>query len=67
MVGTAGVQDGTSNGTSNGTSLTNRNLNGSVEDKDATLEKNRLNPHVNIFLTISLKKIECTQIYKLTN
>lgn len=41
MVGTAEIQDA-----SNGTSLTNRNQNGSVKDKDAAMEKNRLNPHV---------------------
>lgn len=46
MVGTAGVQD-----TPNGNGVTNRHANGSsVADKDAALEKDRLNPHVNIVI-----------------
>lgn len=48
MIATAGVQEA-----SNGTSLTNRNQNGSVENKeDVAIDKNRLNPHVIIFFRL---------------
>lgn len=61
MVGTTDVQSASngsvsngsaSNGTaSNGSAVTNRNHNGStVDDKNAALDKIRLNPHVNIVI-----------------